>query len=149
VNQFTYSGCSLSYQCSNDVEFKLATFLQLIGAIKKTVFKKVRTETVLKLYNILILPTFLYGSENWTLTASQRRRIKAAEMKLLRPLAGYTLYDHKTNNSIRKELRITIILDKIEEYIKMASTHTKNATKPNSSKILQLQTARKKINWTT
>ena len=31
----------------------------------------------------------------------------------------------------------------------MASTHTKNATKPNSSKILQLQTARKKINWTT
>ena len=31
----------------------------------------------------------------------------------------------------------------------MASTHTKNATKPNSPKILQLQTARKKINWTT
>ena len=31
----------------------------------------------------------------------------------------------------------------------MASTHTKNATKLNSFKILQLQTARKKINWTT
>jgi len=31
----------------------------------------------------------------------------------------------------------------------MASTHTKNATKQNSFKILQLQTARKKINWTT
>ena len=31
----------------------------------------------------------------------------------------------------------------------MASTHTKNATKLNPSKILQLQTARKKINWTT
>jgi len=31
----------------------------------------------------------------------------------------------------------------------MASTRTKNAKKPNSSKILQLQTARKKINWTT
>jgi len=39
-------------------------------------------------------------------------------MKLLRPLAGYTLYDHKTNNSIRKELRITSILDKIDEYRK-------------------------------
>jgi len=34
------------------------------------------------------------------------------------PLAGYTLYDHKTNNSIRKELRITSILDKIDEYRK-------------------------------
>jgi hypothetical protein len=57
----------------------------------------VRTETVFKLYNILILPTFLYGSGNWTLTASQRKRIETAEVKLLRPLAGYTLYDHKTN----------------------------------------------------
>jgi len=90
----------------------------LIGTIKKTIFKKMRTETFLKLYNTLILPTFLYGSENWTSTASQRRRIEAAEMKLLRPLVGYTLCDHKTNNSIRKELRITSILDKVDEYRK-------------------------------
>jgi len=43
-----------------------------------------------------LLPSFLYGSENWTVTALQRRRIEVAEMKLLRPQAGYTLYDHKT-----------------------------------------------------
>ena len=47
----------------------------------------------MKIYNTLVLPTLLYGSENWTLTALQRRRIEAAEMKLLRLLAGYTLYD--------------------------------------------------------
>ena len=70
----------------------------------------------LSLYNTLVLPTFLYGSENWTLTASQRRRIEAVEMKSLRPLAGYTLYDHKTNDYIRRELRITSILDKVHEY---------------------------------
>jgi len=51
-----------------------------------------RKETILKIYKTLVLLTFLYGSENWTLTALQRRRIEAAEMKLLRPLAGYTLY---------------------------------------------------------
>ena len=38
------------------------------------------------------------------------------EMKLLRPLAGYTLHDHKTNNFIRRELKITGILEKIDEY---------------------------------
>jgi len=70
----------------------------------------------MKIYNILVLPKFLYVSENWTLTASQRRRIEAAEMKLLRPLAGYTLYDHKTNDYIRRKLQITGILDKIDEY---------------------------------
>jgi hypothetical protein len=116
VNQLTYLGCNISYQFSNDVESKLAKCLQLIGTIKRTIFRKVRTETILKIYNTLILSTFLYGSENLTFTALQRRRIEEAEMKLLRPLAGYTLYDHKTNDSIRRELQNTCILDKIDEY---------------------------------
>jgi len=112
----TYLGCSISYEFSNDVESKLTKFLQLIGTIKRIIFRKLRTKTILKIYNTLVLPTFLYGSENWTLTASQRRRILVAEMKLSRPLAGYTLYDHKTNDYIRRELQITGILDKIDEY---------------------------------
>jgi len=116
VNQFTYLGCSISYQFYNDVEFKMAKFLQLFGSIKRNIFRKVRTETILKIYNTLIVPTFSYGSENWTRTASQRRRIEVAEMKLLRPLAGYTIHDHKTKYFMCRELKITGILDKIDEY---------------------------------
>jgi len=52
----------------------------------------------------------------WTVTALQRRRIEAAEMKLLRPLAGYTLHDHKTNDSVRRELQTECILGKTDEY---------------------------------
>jgi len=63
VSQFTFLGCSVSYQFSNDVEFKLEKILQLIGTIKRTIFKKVRMETILKIYNTLVLPTFLYWSE--------------------------------------------------------------------------------------
>ena len=37
-------------------------------------------------------------------------------MKLQRLLAGYALYDHKTNDYIRRELQITGILDKIDKY---------------------------------
>jgi len=108
--------CSISYQFSNDVESKMAKFLQLIGTIERTIFTEVRTKTILKIYNNLIVPTFLYGSENWTVTASQRRRIEAAEMKLVRPLAGYALHDHKTNNFVHRELKITGTLDRIDEY---------------------------------
>jgi len=50
VSQFTYLGCSISYQFYNDVEFKLAKLLLLIGTIKRIVFKKVGTETILKIY---------------------------------------------------------------------------------------------------
>jgi hypothetical protein len=41
VIQFTYLYCSISYQCSNDVELKLATFLQLIDTVNRTIFKEV------------------------------------------------------------------------------------------------------------
>ena len=113
--------------------------------------KKVGIEKVLKLYNTLIVPTFLYGSENWTLTAAQRRRIEAAGIKLLRPVAGYTLYDHKTNNSIRQELQITSILDKLDEYRRNWLLHLKRKPKknPNAFKIIQLQSTRKKFNGKT
>jgi len=91
---------------------------QLIGTIERTIFRKVRTETILKIYITSFLPTFLYGSENWTLTALQRRRIEVAEMKLLRLLAGYSLHDHKTNDSLHRELQTECIVDKIDEYIR-------------------------------
>jgi hypothetical protein len=42
-------GCGMfshnSLKFSNNVEFKLAKFLQLIGTIKRTIFRKVRIET--------------------------------------------------------------------------------------------------------
>jgi hypothetical protein len=52
----------------------------------------------------------LYGAENWTLTFPQKKRIEAAEMKLLRPLLGYTLRDHKYND-IRSELGVQSITE--------------------------------------
>jgi len=80
----------------------------------------------------------------------QRRRIEAAEMKLLRPLAGYTLYDLKTKDYIRRELRITCILDKIDEYRRIWLSHLQRMhTKPNPFEIIPLQTTRKENNWKT
>ncbi|PSN40693.1 hypothetical protein C0J52_22536 [Blattella germanica] len=37
-------------------------------------------------------------------------------MKLIWPLAGYTLYDHKRNKNISTKLIITSILDTIKNY---------------------------------
>jgi len=56
------------------------------------------------------------GQKTGLLTALQRQRNEAAEMKFLRPLAGYTLYDHKRKDYISREVRITGILVKIDEY---------------------------------
>jgi hypothetical protein len=57
-------------------------------------------------------------------------------MKLLRPLAGYTLYDHKTNDYVRRELQITGMLDKMQS--ELTFTLAKNATKLNPFEIIPL-----------
>ncbi|PSN56618.1 hypothetical protein C0J52_11288 [Blattella germanica] len=66
----------------------------------------------------MAIPILLYGSETWTLTSNQLRRIEAAEMKLLRILAGYTLYNHK-----RTKLNMTPILDAIKNYRNNCHAH--------------------------
>ena len=104
----------------------------------------------MKIYSTLVLPAFLYGSENWILTALQRRRTEVAEMELLRPLAGYTLHDHKTNDSVGRELQTECILDKIDEYRRNWFLHLQRMP-PNRIpfEIISLQTTRKKNNWKT
>ena len=78
--------------------------------------KKTLKKTRLKLYNTLALPALLYGSESWTIKARDARRITTAEMKYMRRTAGYTWTDRKTDRQIAKELKITPILDKLQEY---------------------------------
>ena len=73
-------------------------------------------KTRIKLYNTLALAVLLYGSETWTIIASDARRITAAEMKYVRKTAEYTWADYKTSVQIAKELKITPILDKLLEY---------------------------------
>jgi len=77
--------------------------------------QKTLKKTTIKLYNTLVLPVLLYGSETWTIKASDARRITAAELKYVRRTEGYTWTDYKTNAQIAKELKITQILDKLLE----------------------------------
>jgi len=58
----------------------------------------------------------LYGSETWTIQASDARRITAAETKYIRRTAGYTWTDYKTNAQIAKELKLTPVLEKLLKY---------------------------------
>ena len=48
----------------------------------------------------------MYGSENWSLNQSHKRKIEDAEMRFLRPMAGYTLLERKRSSDIREQLGI-------------------------------------------
>jgi len=81
-----------------DIDNKLNNFLKNTG-ILNNVFRPQKTlkKSRIKLYNTLALPVLLYGSETWTIKASDARRIIAAEMKYMRKTEGYTWTDYKTN----------------------------------------------------
>jgi hypothetical protein len=65
----------------------------------------------IKLHNTLTLPVLLYGSETWTIKASDGRRITAAEMKFTRRTVGYTWEDYKNNTNFGKIAGIQEKLD--------------------------------------
>jgi hypothetical protein len=72
----------------------------------------------IKLYNTLAPPVLLYSSEKWIINAGHAQRITAAEMKYKRKTAEYTWTDYNTNKETAKELNITPVLEKIQEYRK-------------------------------
>ena len=59
---------------------------------------------------MMAVPVLMYGSENWSLNRSDKRKIEASEMRFLRPMAGYTLWDKIRSSDIRKQLGIFNIM---------------------------------------
>ncbi|KAJ4447661.1 hypothetical protein ANN_09668 [Periplaneta americana] len=57
--------------------------------------KNMRKDTKLKFYKVIAVPMLMYGAEFWVLNNTEERRIEAAEMRFLRDVAGYTLWDRK------------------------------------------------------
>jgi hypothetical protein len=65
VKAFKYLGNMISYERELDIEQKLNNYLKITG-ILNNVFRpqKALKKTRIKLYNTLVLPVLLYGSEN-------------------------------------------------------------------------------------
>jgi hypothetical protein len=83
---------------------------------QKTLYKTQYEQCNTTQYNTLTIPALLQGSQDCTVKARDSREITAADMKFMRKTAGYTWTDYKTNTKLVKELNITTILYKIQEY---------------------------------
>jgi len=127
----------------------MAKFLQLIGTIKRNIFRKVRTETIFENIQHLNCTYILYGSENWTHSLTEtkiwsgRNEIIETSGRLLpswpqnkRLYTPWTKnYRHtRQDRSIQTELAFRL---------------AKNATKPNPVDIIPLQATKKENNWKT
>ena len=67
--------------------------------------KSISLASTFKLMRTLILSTFLYACESWTLTAEIDRRIQALEMRCYRRLLNISYKDHVTNEEVRNRIQ--------------------------------------------
>ena len=70
--------------------------------------KNISLASKVKLMRTLILSTFLYACESWTLTAELERRIQALEMRCYRRLLNISYKDHVTNEEVRNRIQNAI-----------------------------------------
>ena len=113
VDRFSYLGSHLSSNTNIDdeVQYRLRCANSAFGKLRKRVFDNhdLRIGTKIKVYEAVVLPTLLYGSETWT---TYRRNIKALEkfhQRSLRSILKISWEDHRTNVSVLEEANCTSI----------------------------------------
>ena len=67
--------------------------------------KNISHASKVKLMRTLIISTYLYACESWTLTAEIERRIQALEMRCYRRLLNISYKDHVTNEEVRNRIQ--------------------------------------------
>jgi hypothetical protein len=115
VTNFNYLGCQLSSNRNYDLQNKWQRFNYLCRTIKCALVNKSQQKTILKLYEVLAVPSLLlYVSEWWTFTKQQLQQIESSEIIFLRSVAGYRRMDTKRNTDIRQELNTFNLGEKVE-----------------------------------
>ena len=67
--------------------------------------KSISLSSKIRLMHSLVISTFLYACESWTLTAELQRRIQAMEMRCYRKILHISYKDHVTNEEVRAKIR--------------------------------------------
>ena len=107
VENFKYLGAIISHKGSKPEI--LSRITQTTAALSRLKIiwrdKNISLASKVKLMRTLILSTFLYACESWTLAAQIERRIQALEMRCYRRLLNISYNDHVTNEEVRKRIQ--------------------------------------------
>ena len=75
-------------------------------------------EAKVKMYEVIVVPSMIYGSETWNMSASDRARLEVVEMKCLRGICGLTRLERVRNVDIRTRCELGVSIGiKVEKNI--------------------------------
>jgi hypothetical protein len=117
VDNFTYLGSVFTSKNSigMDITKRIKTYSKEAGRLYPILKEDSVPMNVKKLiFETILTPTLMYGSECWHQNVRNRSRIQAAEMKTLRCILGVNRLDKIRNTRIRDIIEVHPILRKIE-----------------------------------
>ena len=102
--------------CEDEVESRIGATGRTIGALRKEVVdrRELSKTTKVRVYNTIVKPTLLYGSETWTLQKRHMKKLQAVEMRYLRKVEGVTRMDRVRSDDIRMRLRQEDVVDTVQ-----------------------------------
>lgn len=101
VEQFKYLGSTISHDGSLDreIDARVSKASQALGRLRNRVLcqHNIRLKTKLRVYNAVVLPSLLYGSESWTLYRKHMKKLESFHVRALRSILGIKWQDRITN----------------------------------------------------
>ena len=110
VDNFKYFGTIISNEGSApEILSRIARTTAALSRLKiKWRDKNISLASKIKLMRTLILSTFLYGCESWTLTSEIERKIQALEMRCYRRRLNIFYKDRVTKGEVRNRIQNAI-----------------------------------------
>ena len=104
VDQLNYLGSVIAANggVEADVCHRVNEGCKMLGALKGVMKNKGLGLNVKKvLYEKVVVPTVMYGSESWGMKVTERQKLNVFEMKCLRSMTGVSRLDRVRNEVVR------------------------------------------------
>lgn len=75
--------------------------------------KGAKKSTKLRVYNVIVKPTPLYGRETWTLQNRHTKKLQVTEIRYLRRVEGVKRLNRMRSDDLRERLRQEDVLDSV------------------------------------
>jgi hypothetical protein len=117
VDSFKYLGriFSSTPSIASEISARVQKASHSFWRFKTVLYRRseISLKTKIRIFKMTVLPTLLYGSESWPITASQLRRLQSFVMRCLRYILGIRFATHGNvpNKTIRRRCKVLSIAD--------------------------------------
>ena len=119
VKKLKYLGAMISSDglCDEEIEQRVGAAAKVVGAMRKEVLERreLLKKTKLRVFNAMVVPTLIYGCENWTMQRRHESKLQASEMMFLRRVEGVSRLDRVRNEDVRRSLGQEAVVDMVKE----------------------------------